>query len=234
MSSDEEKEKTGALEMQFKHAVQDLNLSDSSDDDENIDINRDDIKSDIEQPKHDDGYNFIDKNNSKIGTRGYIAPEILLKNAYGTSCDVFSAGVVLFVLLNGYLPFQSATIDDKWYKYIANHEFDQFWSFHNKCNIFYNLQARNLIEKMLEYDANERISVENIKQHDWYKNTPCLKGKQLEQALLFRYQQMREARERDEKKVKLERLRSVDTPLLTNTRTAKVRYTLVIHINSNK
>ena len=109
-----------------------------------------------------------------MGTHRYIPPEILLENKCGTPCDVFSAGVVLFVLLNGCFPFKSATNDDKWYQHIIKHadEFEQFWSSHSNCNIYYDLQARKLIQEMLEYDAEKRILIENIKKHNWYKHTP--------------------------------------------------------------
>ena len=36
-----------------------------------------------------------------VGTRGYQAPELLLDKPYDLTCDVFSAGVVLFILLTG-------------------------------------------------------------------------------------------------------------------------------------
>ncbi len=36
-----------------------------------------------------------------VGTRGYQAPEILAREPYTSSCDIFSAGVVLFILLSG-------------------------------------------------------------------------------------------------------------------------------------
>lgn len=36
-----------------------------------------------------------------VGTRGYQAPELLLNQTYDLACDIFSAGVVLFILLTG-------------------------------------------------------------------------------------------------------------------------------------
>lgn len=40
-----------------------------------------------------------------FGTVGYIAPEVILKEPYTFSCDVWSLGCILFSLLGGYLPF---------------------------------------------------------------------------------------------------------------------------------
>ena len=50
-----------------------------------------------------------------VGTRGYQSPEILKKKEYTTACDVFSCGVVLFILLGGYPPFEAATPKCRWY-----------------------------------------------------------------------------------------------------------------------
>ena len=180
--------------IEFKQDVNDLSLSDSSDDEDEM---KDEMKSEIEHKPI-----MIGKygGNEKVGTHGYIAPEILLGNGHGTPCDVFSVGVVLFILLNGYLPFKSGTIDDSRYKYIIQHKFEQFWSTHGECVIFYNLHARNLIEKMLEFDVNKRISLETLQKHYWYKNTPYVEGNTLQQALSFRHAKMKDKIKQDREK----------------------------------
>ena len=59
---------------------------------------------------------------SRVGTKNYMAPELLEKRPYrGTSVDIFAAGVVLFVMATGTMPFEnSATINDALYKYLID------------------------------------------------------------------------------------------------------------------
>ena len=102
----------------------------------------------------------------KVGTRGYQAPEILLKKAYTSSCDIFACGVILFLLLTGYPPFQTATIEDKWYGNIAKGKAKKFWKQHRGCGL--GPYAIDLVTKMLAFDPNHRISLANIKKHPWY------------------------------------------------------------------
>jgi serine/threonine protein kinase len=44
---------------------------------------------------------------SRVGTRNYMAPEVIEKRPYrGTSVDIFAAGVILFTMVTGTMPFQ--------------------------------------------------------------------------------------------------------------------------------
>ena len=49
-----------------------------------------------------------EKANEPFGTLGYVAPEILKKEPYSFSCDVWSYGCIIFALLSGALPFDHA------------------------------------------------------------------------------------------------------------------------------
>merc|ERR1719193_347394 len=70
-----------------------------------------------------------------VGTRGYQAPELLKGEKYTKACDIFSCGVVLFILLIGYRPFEHAWREDKWYKPMCDSNPKQFWSIHNTVKI---------------------------------------------------------------------------------------------------
>ena len=84
-----------------------------------------------------------------VGTRGYQAPEIILDKAYDLSCDIFSIGVILFILLTGYPPFEQATKKDRWYKSITKKRYKVFWKAHRASPLANNTAAKDLLERML-------------------------------------------------------------------------------------
>merc|ERR1719326_1203852 len=91
---------------------------------------------------------------SYVGTRGYQAPELLTRKSYTKACDIFSCGVVLFILLTGYPPFDQAAKTDKWYRPLAKGDAKAFWKQHKGCGVPADCQS--LIEKMLIYKAQDR------------------------------------------------------------------------------
>ena len=71
-----------------------------------------------------------------LGTLNYMAPEILYGMPYkGRNVDIFSCGVILFVMVTNMFPFNQATPDDKCYLMIAKDRADLFWRNQMKmCN----------------------------------------------------------------------------------------------------
>eukprot|EP00484_Ammonia_sp_Unknown_P024796 CAMPEP_0197034770 /NCGR_PEP_ID=MMETSP1384-20130603/12755_1 /TAXON_ID=29189 /ORGANISM="Ammonia sp." /LENGTH=674 /DNA_ID=CAMNT_0042464725 /DNA_START=60 /DNA_END=2084 /DNA_ORIENTATION=- len=134
-----------------------------------------------------------------VGTRGYQSPEILKKKEYTTACDVFSCGVVLFILLAGYPPFEAATPKCRWYAPLANGNAREFWKQHRGCGI--PGPAKDLITRMLWYDFQKRISIRGIKKHKWY-NGETLSAKELASELRKLHRLMEIKRREDAEKQK--------------------------------
>ena len=113
------------------------------------------------------------------GTRFYNAPEMFscaTKGYDGISADVFSLGVVLFILVMGFYPFDKPNITDSRYKYISKKDYPGFWKkIEQKLNINYSFNGashefKDLFEKMVTYRPKERISINEIKKHPWLKD----------------------------------------------------------------
>ena len=107
-----------------------------------------------------------------VGTHGFQAPEILNCQKYTFSCDIFSCGVVLFILLAGYPPFEYASSQCRWYLPLMNGNVKKFWKQHHGCGI--SSGAKDIITRMLWYEKDKRITLNGIKRHRWY-NIGCLR-----------------------------------------------------------
>ena len=108
--------------------------------------------------------NFINDNENlklKIGTPYYIAPEVLNRD-YNKLCDVWSLGVIMFMLLCGYPPFDGNSdleIMDKVLKGSYSVETKE-WGNVSK-------EAKELINKLLTYNYKHRISADLAKKDPW-------------------------------------------------------------------
>lgn len=111
-------------------------------------------------------------NRSVIGTAGYMAPEILLRQAYqGQVVDLFALGVILFILYSGHPPFGMANEEDQYYKLIATNRSDLFWKAHSNPNRkpvgFYSDDFKDLITCMLQFHPHQRLCIADIIGHPW-------------------------------------------------------------------
>lgn len=86
------------------------------------------------------------------GTEEYMAPEILSGCTYdGEMADVFSAGMVLFLMHAGCLPFRKASPKDQLFWAMSSKMYNLFWGRHNlnRPEGFFNDSFKDLINKML-------------------------------------------------------------------------------------
>ena len=97
-----------------------------------------------------------------VGTPYYVAPEVL-KGNYDKSCDVWSLGVILFVFLCGYPPFEG---DNN--KEIFRNVLKQPLTFDPADWNTISDAAKDLVSKMLEKDPAQRISAQQCLEHPWF------------------------------------------------------------------
>lgn len=95
------------------------------------------------------------------GTPAYVAPEVINRRGYdGAKADIWSCGVILFVLLAGYLPFQDSNLMEM-YRKIGKSEY--------KCPSFFAPEVRKLLSRMMDPNPHSRISIAKIKENSWFK-----------------------------------------------------------------
>ncbi|GLT84842.1 hypothetical protein SLE2022_030540 [Rubroshorea leprosula] len=95
------------------------------------------------------------------GTPNYVAPEVLTNKGYdGTASDIWSCGVILFVLMAGYLPFDESNLMAL-YKKILKAEFS--------CPPWFSPEAKKLISRILDPNPLSRITIPEILQDEWFK-----------------------------------------------------------------
>jgi calcium-dependent protein kinase len=102
----------------------------------------------------------------KFGTPYYIAPEVI-NRMYDEKCDVWSCGVIMYILLCGSPPFKGKNHREIFEKIKAGKfQFAQpEWQLVSR-------EAKMLIKKMLTYNPDERISAEEALNDEWiFENT---------------------------------------------------------------
>ena len=100
---------------------------------------------------------------TKVGTAYYVAPEILMGD-YNEKCDIWSAGVILYIFLSGDPPFNGPN-DTAIYNKISQMKF----SFPEKKWRNISNEAKDLIIHMLAPEK-ERYNAKQVLAHPWFKN----------------------------------------------------------------
>jgi len=101
---------------------------------------------------------------TSCGSPHYASPEVIKGDKYdGMEADVWSIGVILFALVSGRLPF-----DEKSKNLSKLLEKVKSGIFEMPENLSDDL--KELISKMLTVDPNKRITIRDIKKHEWFLN----------------------------------------------------------------
>lgn len=94
------------------------------------------------------------------GSYAYAAPEVILGTPYiGEAADIWSMGIVLYAMMAGKLPFKDSDV-----RTLLN-EITTTLVFPNRLTT----EAKDLVRHMLVFNPKERLTIDEIKEHPWYK-----------------------------------------------------------------
>jgi|TARA_B110001469_G_scaffold118516_1_gene125319 calcium/calmodulin-dependent protein kinase I len=96
------------------------------------------------------------------GTPGYIAPEVLAMKGYDKQCDVWSLGVIVYILLCGFPPFY-ADNDAQLFEKIKRGEYEFLRPYWDPISD----SAKDFIRQMLRVDPKQRITCDEALAHPW-------------------------------------------------------------------
>lgn len=101
-----------------------------------------------------------------VGTPNYIAPEVLGKEKYdGKLADCWSIGVILYVLMAGYFPFEAETLLELFSIIRAAQPRYPYW---------FNPELVNLLQNIFVYNPKKRLTIKDIRKHEWSQKFPIL------------------------------------------------------------
>lgn len=101
----------------------------------------------------------------RCGSPGYVAPEILMKKAYNNKVDIFSSGIILYIILSGRAPFYGKTSSEI---LIKNKECRL--QFHDKYWRHVSKEGVDMVLKLTDPDPNTRVSADSALRHPWLQS----------------------------------------------------------------
>ena len=103
-------------------------------------------------------------------SKSYTAPEVynVHNNPYsGIKSDIFSLGVLLFNLVSGMIGFHFARVDDMYYRYIKNHQYNEYWQIPDFNGLNLTQSFKNLFVRMVAFNPDERPTIKEILESPW-------------------------------------------------------------------
>lgn len=123
---------------------------------------------------------------TELGTKGYMAPEIISNKKYTEKADIFAAGVILFIMLAGFPPFQNAVATDWWFDKLQKKKYKLFWMAHERTASFSD-EAKEILQLMLAPTEAQRLDINQVMQTAFF-NASHLTPKELQAELKKRKQ----------------------------------------------
>ncbi|XP_010541306.1 PREDICTED: calcium-dependent protein kinase 3 [Tarenaya hassleriana] len=120
-----------------------------------------------------------------VGSAYYVAPEVL-RRKYGPEVDIWSAGVILYILLSGVPPFWGESERGIFDAILQGH-----LDFSSEPWPLISSGAKDLVKKMLAYDPKERLTASEVLNHPWMREGGEASDKPLDIAVLSRMKQFR-------------------------------------------
>merc|ERR1719376_39431 len=108
---------------------------------------------------------------ARVGTAYYIAPEVIDPQRFGggsydEKCDIWSLGVILYILLTGTPPFWGDDDDDILNKIVSQNKFELEPAYQQALS----KEVQDLLKKMLVWDPKKRLSAQDCLNHQWIRN----------------------------------------------------------------
>ena len=141
----------------------------------------------IKNHKHKDGVKEDGKLNTFVGTKEYVSPEVLKGKSCSPAADMWSLAVIIFQLYSGYTPF-----------YDSNAE---FYIFQNIMECKYKIpdcvpnEAKDLIEKLLILNPEERLTPTQVKNHKFFVGYDFEEFKNKNSPLYALYEQIKDEKD---------------------------------------
>ncbi|KAJ8452867.1 hypothetical protein Cgig2_014630 [Carnegiea gigantea] len=97
---------------------------------------------------------------TRCGTPAYVAPEVIRKKGYdGAKADIWSCGVILYVLISGFLPFQEESVMKMYQRmFKAEYKFPSWFPY----------EPSRLVAKLLVVDSRKRLTIQGIMRQPWF------------------------------------------------------------------